>query len=304
MAGLTRYLTRHRWRDQLAGLLFAAPFLIGFLAFSVYPFIASLYYSFTDFALLNRPEWLGLENYQHLLQDPVFHKALQNNAYMVFIGIPIYVIWALFTAVLLNAGVRAQGLFRALCFLPGVVPSVAASYVWLWVLNPRTGVGYYMSALGITPPLWFNDPQWAKPGLILFWLWSVGFDTVIFLAALQGVPQDLHEAAELDGAAPWRRALSIDLPLISPAILFVLVTGVIWALGYFTQAYIISSGTTGATIGGRESSMLFLSIYIYQNAFQYLKMGYASALAWIMFVLNAAFTIIMLRLSRSRVFYV
>jgi len=301
---LTRYLARHRWRDQLAGLLFASPFVIGFLALTVYPFFASLYYSFTDFALLNQPEWLGSENYRHLATDPVFQKALTNNAYMVFIGIPIYVLWALFTAVLLNIGVRVQGIFRALCFIPAVVPSVAASYVWLWVLNPRTGIGYYLSLIGITPPLWFNDPAWAKPGLILFWLWSVGFDTVIFLAALQGVSQDLHEAAELDGAALWRRAISIDLPLISPAILFVLVTSVIWALSYFTQAYIISTGTTSGVLGGRESSMLFLSMYVYQNAFQYLKMGYASALAWTMFLLNATFTVIMLRLSRSRVFYV
>jgi multiple sugar transport system permease protein len=298
-------LKRSRWRDQVAGLLFASPFLIGFLVFNAYPFFASLYYSFTDFALLGSPKWLGLQNYLHLIHDSVFLKALSNNAYMVFIGLPIYLVWALLTAFLLNQALPAQGLFRSLYFIPAVTPSVAASYVFLWVLNPRTGIGYYLSKIGITPPLWFNDPAWAKPGLILFWLWTVGFDTVIFLAALQGVPQDLHEAAEIDGAGRWRRGLSIDLPLISPSILFVGVTSIIWALSYFTQAYIIAgAGSDAASLtGGRESSMLFLSIYIYANAFQYLKMGYAAAMAWLMFILNAIVTFLMLRFTRRRVFY-
>jgi multiple sugar transport system permease protein len=199
---------------------------------------------------------------------------------------------------MMNLKVCGTKVFRTVYFLPAIMPSVAASYVWLWVLNPRTGVGYYLTSLGIRPPLWFNDPVWAKPGLILFWFWTVGFDAVIFLAALQGIPEDLHEAAELDGADLWQKVINIDLPLISPAILFVLVTGVIWVIGYFTQAFIIAGPE-----GGRESSMLFLAMYLYVNAFQYLKMGYASAIAWIIFVLNAIMTYLLLRLSHKRVFY-
>lgn len=289
---------RVRWRDQVTGLLFALPFILGFIGFRLYPFFASLYYSFTDFSLLGQPHWIGVGNYSELLRDRVFRIALSNNAYLVFVGMPFYILWALFTALLLNLKVRGIRLFRTIYFLPAIMPSVAASYVWLWVLNPRTGVGYYLSLFGITPPLWYHDPLWAKPGLILFWFWTVGFDTVIFLAALQGIPQDLHEAAELDGASRKQRAISIDLPLISPAILFVAVTGVIWAIGYFTQAFIIAGPE-----GGRESSMLFLAMYLYSNAFQYLKMGYASALAWVIFILNALMTVALLRVSRERVFY-
>jgi len=289
---------RIHWRDQVNGALFASPFIVGFLAFSLYPFLASLYYSFTDYGLMGRPEWVGLQNYLDLVRDKVFHVALNNNAYLVFIGIPFYIVWALLTALLLNARVHGISIYRTLFLLPATIPSVAASYVWLWVLNPRTGVGYYISLFGLNPPLWYNDPQWAKPGLILFWLWTVGMDALIFLAALQGIPQDLKEAAELDGATQRRRALSIDLPLISPAILFVTVTGVIWTISFFTQAFIIAGPT-----GGRESSMLFLALYLYVNAFQYLKMGYASALAWMLFLVNAALTLIMLRASRERVFY-
>jgi multiple sugar transport system permease protein len=282
----------------LAGFLFALPLIIGFLTFSLYPFLLSLYYSFTDFSLLGKPAWLGLQNYQEMVGDVVFRKALSNNAYMIFLGIPLYTVWALFTAFLLNLEVRGRSIFRTLYFLPAVMPSVAASYVWLWVLNPGTGVGYYLTYLGISPPLWYSDPNWAKPGLILFWLWSVGFDTVIFLSALQGVPKEILEAAEMDGAGYFRRALRIELPLISPAILFVVVTSVIWAISYFTQAIIIAGPD-----GGRESSMLFLSMYIYANAFQYLRMGYASAMAWTLFLANALMTLIMLRVSRNRVFY-
>ncbi|MHB0875633.1 MAG: carbohydrate ABC transporter permease [Anaerolineae bacterium] len=289
---------RVRWRDHITGLLFAAPFIVGFLAFTLYPFLASLYYSFTDFGLLGQPQWVGLQNYTSLLRDEVFHIALSNNAYLVFVGMPFYIIWSLLVALLLNVNVRGQPLFRTIFLLPAIMPSVAASYVWLWVLNPRTGVGYFLSLVGITPPLWYNDPAWAKPGLILFWFWAVGLDALILLAALQGIPQDLKEAAQLDGASPRRRAWSIDLPLISPAILFITVTGVIWTVGYFTQAFIIA-GTTG----GRESSMLFLALYLYVNAFQYLKMGYASALAWVLFFINAGLTFAMLRITRERVFY-
>jgi multiple sugar transport system permease protein len=298
---LSAYIGRARhihWRTQLAGFLFALPLIIGFLAFQLYPFLASFYYSFTDFSLLGKTNWLGLENYQQMLHDPVFIKALTNNAYMILIGIPLYTLWALLTAFLLNLDVGGRAIFRTLYFLPAIIPSVAASYAWLWVLNPSTGANYYLTWLGIAPPLWYSDPDWAKPGLILFWLWSVGFDTVIFLAALQNVPKELLEAAQIDGASSFRRILSIELPLISPAILFVVVTSVIWALSYFTQAYIVAGPE-----GGRESSMLFLSVYIYTNAFQYLKMGYASALAWVLFALNALVAFLMIRISRSQVFY-
>lgn len=298
MSALRRGGSRIQWRTQLAGFLFALPLIIGILAFNLYPFLASLYYSFTDFSLLGQTNWLGLQNYEQMLQDEVFLKALSNNAYMILVGIPLYTLWALLTAFLLNIEVRGRALFRTLYFLPALIPSVAASYAWLWVLNPSTGANYYLTWLGITPPLWYADPNWAKPGLILFWLWSVGFDTLIFLAALQNVPKELVEAAEIDGATYLRRVLKIELPLISPAVLFVVVTSIIWALSYFTQAYIV-----GGLEGGRESSMLFLSVYIYANAFQYLKMGYASALAWMLLLLNAAVTLIMIRLSRTQVFY-
>ncbi len=308
MSAARRHFGRIFWRNQVNGLLFASPFIIGCLAFSLYPFVSSLYYGFTDFSLLGTPHWIGLANFRQIVfRDANLRIAVFNTGYLVLLGIPIYVLWALATAFLLNLDIRGKSAFRSIYFVPAITPAVAGTYIWLWMLNPRTGiVSYYLSLLGIVPPLWFMDPNWAKPGVIILMLWGVGLDTVIFLTALQGVPKELHEAAQLEGANWWSRSIDIDLPMISPAILFVVVNSVIWALQYFTQPYLITMGaytTGGAPTGGRESSLLFLSIYIWANAFQYVKMGYASAMAWLMFICNLALTAIMLRVSRERVFY-
>jgi multiple sugar transport system permease protein len=302
-SGGTRRFRRVNWRNQLKGFLFASPFIVGFLALQLYPFLASLYYSFTDFSLMARPHWLGLENYRHMLfGDPVFRTALANTIYLVLLGIPIYVFWSLITALLLNLRVAGRSLFRTIYFLPAITPTVAATFVWIWLLKPRTGiVSFYLSKLGIVAPLWFNDPHWAKPGVILLWLWAVGVDTVILLTALQGVPKELHEAAELEGAGWWARTVYVDLPIISPALLFVTVNCVIWVLQTFTQPFLITGGQ--AATGGRESSLLFFSMYIWANAFQYVKMGYASALAWMLFILNLGLALVVLRATNRRVFY-
>ena len=290
------------------GLAFISPWLVGFLAFYLYPALASLYYSFTDFKILSSPHWIGLANYQHMLGDRMFWKALGNTFYITIIGVPLSVTCALGIALLLNTKrIVGIGFFRTIFYLPVVVPSVAAALLWIWLLNPQYGlVNQALGALGLPHPAWFYDPNWAKAGIILISVWGVGDVVIIYLGALQGVPQQLYEAAEVDGAGRWTRMRHVTIPMISPAILFNLITGAIGAFQYFTQAYVISEGTVGrgsGAVGGQSGSLLFYGIELYNEAFRYFNIGYASALAWVLLVVILITTAVMLRVSRTRVYY-
>ncbi|NPV80866.1 MAG: sugar ABC transporter permease [Firmicutes bacterium] len=266
--------------------------------FTLYPFAASIYYSLTDYSVLNAPEFVGVGNYVTLFsKDPLFWKSLYNTLYYAVISLPLQILVALGLATLLNQRVRGLAVFRTIFYLPSIVPIVGASIVWMWLLNPQYGIiNGILYALGINGPGWITDPVWSKPSLIIMSLWGVGGSMIIYLAALQDVPVQLYEASELDGASPLHKFRHVTLPMISPAIFFQLVMGLIGALQYFTQAYVM-------TQGGPADSTLFYSLYLYNNAFRYFKMGYASAMAWILFIIILVLTLLVFRTSRSWVYY-
>jgi multiple sugar transport system permease protein len=227
---------------------------------------------------------------------------LFNSAFLTLIGIPAQLTLALACAMLLNIKIHGQALWRTVYILPTLMPPVALALLWRWMLNPELGlVNNALRSIGISGPLWFADPLWSKPSIILMQLWAVGAMTVIYLAALQGIPHELYEAAEIDGAGRLQRFWNITLPMISHVTLFQLITGVIWSLQFFTEAYII--GGVGSNPGAPEGSLLFYGLYLYIQGFQYLNMGYASAMAWILFIITALVTWLLLRGLRRWTFY-
>ena len=303
---------RPRWsrsdrRNLMLGLAFISPWLVGFLLLTLYPTLASLYYSFTDFKVLQAPRWVGFANYIAMVKDPLFWKSLYNTFYITLIGTPLSVVVALGIAMLLNIkGIRGIGTFRVIFFLPVIFPAVAASILWLWLLNPPYGlVNQLLGMIGVKGPGWFYDAGWAKNGIILIAIWAAGDVIIIYLGALQGVPRALYEAAEVDGAGWWTRFRHVTIPMISPAILFNLITQGIAAFQSFDKAYVISQGIgiNGAAVGGTQNSLLFYGLNLYNAAFRYFRMGYASALAWVLLLIILFATFLLLRISRNRVYY-
>jgi multiple sugar transport system permease protein len=296
-------------REFVAGLAFSLPWVIGVLAFLAYPMVTSLYYSFTQYEIPLPPRWVGLGNYAKLFtEDRFFPQSLWNSAYLTLIGIPVQLAFALFCAILLNLKIRGQAVWRTIYVLPTLMPAVAMAILWNWILNPQFGlVNHLLKIFGIKGPLWFQSPLWSKPSIIIMQTWAVGFMTILYLAALQGVPQELYESAEIDGAGAMRKFFSITMPMISPVTVFQLITGIIWSLQYFTQAYVIGVISTGgggsSSLGAPQGSLLFYGLYLYIQAFEYLKMGYASALAWILFLISAAVTWVILRTSDRWAYY-
>lgn len=294
-----RTLTRSERKALRNGLLFTSPWIIGFLAFRVYPFFASLYYSFTFYPILDRPKWVGLDNYINLFDDPRFLTSLYNTSYYALGAVPLATLVGIGLAMLLNTKVRGLSFFRTIYFLPSITPVVATAIVWLWMFDPINGVvNYMLDLVGIHGPGWMGSPQWSKPALILMSMWGVGGAVVIYLASLQDVPRELLEAAELDGANSGQKIRHVTLPMISPVILFNVITGIIGAFQYFTEAFVMTGGT-----GSPADSTLMMSIYLYQSAFQYFKIGYASAQAWMLFLIVIAFTVVLFRVSGRLVYY-
>jgi len=279
------------------GLLFVAPWIIGFLAFTLYPFIMTFYYSFTKFDIVSSPKFIGLDNYRALFHDHTFWHALYNTAYYTVLEVPFSTILAIGIAMLLNMRVRGVKVYRVIFFLPSVVPLVAGAILWLWLFNPTFGiVNSILNSIGIHGPGWMFSVAWSKPTFVLLGLWGIGTPMVIYLAALQGVPREMYEVAALEGASAWQRTRNITLPMISPAILFNVVLGLVACLQYFAQAYIITSG-------GPDNSTMFYALYLYYQAFRYLHLGFASAMAWILFVVVVALTLLLFRLSKRFVYY-
>lgn len=290
-----------RKRDLISygkGMAFVSPWLIGFLAWTVYPILASLYYSFTRYDVLNPPRWIGFENFTELfLNDQKFRIVTSNTLYFVLIGVPVGVIVAFLLAILLNNELKLRPFFRTIFFLPSIVPAVATAMVWLWIYNPRYGlINSILANYGFTAIPWLSSPSLAKNSLIIIHAWAQGGAMVIFLAALQDVPRSLYDAALVDGANAWRRFWHITIPMCTPAILFVLLTSLINMFQYFTIGWLL-------TEGGPNLSTEFYGIYLYRNAFKFFKMGYASAQAWILFVLVVLFTIAIFRSSARWVYY-
>lgn len=295
--------TRRRFA---AGILFTAPWIIGFFAFTLYPMLTSFYYSFTEYHVKRAPVWIGAGNYQALIGDRLFWTSLYNTAYMVLLAVPLGLLISFCCAVLLNLKVRGQSIYRVIYFLPSIVPVVASTLLWLWILNPSSGLlKTALSYLGLKSPNWFMDPAWAKPGLILLGLWGTGGTIMIYLSGLQDVPVSLLEAAELDGASWWKRLWHVTVPMVSPITLFNLIMGVIGMFQYFAQAYVFGAGvsTTGVALGAPLNSTLFYSVYLYHTGFMYLRMGYASAMAWILFIIIMVCTLLLLRSSERWTYY-
>lgn len=291
--------TRHNF---WLGMAFLAPWSIGFLLFTMYPMGASLIYSFSEYHLRAPLKWIGLTNYINLLQDKLFFTALGNTAYMVIIGVPLTLLLSFFCAILLNIKVPGQSIYRVIYYLPSIVPTIASTMLWLWILNPSSGLmNTLLSLFGIQGPNWLKDPMWAKPSLILLALWGMGGTIIIYLSGLQDVPLSLIEAAQLDGASWWQRLIHITIPMVSPITLFNLITGVIGMFQYFAQAYVF--GNTAGSIGSPLNSTLFYSVYLYQTGFLFLKMGYASAMAWILFFIILGCTMLLFRVSSRYTYY-
>lgn len=280
------------------GLAFVSPWLAGFLLFTLYPVCASFWYSLTDYPVLRPPRFVGLQNYITLLtRDEYFWRYAVFNTVFMFLGLPLNLAMGLWLATLLNQKLRGMAVFRAIFYLPSVVPAVASAMLWLWVFNPQGGLANsVLSVLGLPRVNWLLNPATSKPSFILMDMWTVGGGMVITLAALQGVPRHLYEAAILDGAGPWKRFVNVTLPIISPVLFFQALMGVIGTFQYFTQSMIM-------TRGGPQMSTLFYALYLFRNAFQYFKMGYAAAMAWILFAITLTLSLIVMRLSRRWVHY-
>lgn len=280
------------------GLLFTSPFIIGILWFTLYPVVSSAYYSLTAYNLATPPIFIGLQNYRLMFtQDPLFLTSLINTAYYTLVSVPLQIVLSLLFAMLLNTRVIGRSFWRAVYFFPTVVPSVVVALLWMALLNPQGGpINEFLGFLHLPQPAWLASPTWAMPGLILTSLWGIGSTVVIFIAGLQDVPRHLLEAAEIDGAGTWSRVWHITVPMISPIILFNFIINLIGSFQSFTTNYVMTGG-------GPMNATLMYPLYLYQNAFQFIRMGYASALGWVLFVIVMALTLTTLRVSRRGVFY-
>jgi multiple sugar transport system permease protein len=303
-------MTRGERRNLWLGLAFASPWIIGFLAFTLYPVLASVYYSFCDYDVLSKPVWVGTLNYRDMVTDNVFWKSLYNTLYYAAFSLPLCLVVALLVAVLLNQTVKGRSMFRATYFLPSLVPVVASCMVWLWILNGNLGIiNLALSWFHIQGPQWLADEKWTKPSLILMAIWGCGNTMVIYLAALQDVPRSLYEAAEIDGAGAWVKFRHVTVPMISPVIYFNLIMGIISSLQTFAQAYIMFSGGAlggggvAQRVGGPNRSALFYALYLYQCAFDFHQMGYACAMAWILFLIILFLTWAATQSTRRLIYY-
>ena len=302
--------TARAQRTRFAWLILT-PALLGMLIFFVYPLIATVVFSFTRFDLVSRPQWIGLRNYDYFLhEDPLIWTALRNTLWLVVVMVPARVIFGLVCALIVTSVKRGAGLLRTIYYLPALAPPVAATVAFVFLFNPGTGpVNHVLGWIGINGPLWFSSPSWSKPGLVLLGLWGVGDVMIILMAALLDVPVDQYEAASLDGANAFQRFRYITLPNISPVLLFSVVTGVIAMLQYFTEAVVaaqVASGQANAgagttsTLGFPDKSTLTFSSWLYQEGFGNFYLGYASALAVVMFAVSIVFIVFLLK--RSKVF--
>jgi len=285
------------WSETRDAYLFILPWVIGFIFFTVGPMLASLYISFTRWEIVTPSEWVGLTQYVRLIQDDRFYLSLYNTAYYVFLGVPLHLFLALLAALAMNINLAGVRIFRTLYYVPSITPVVANSILWLWIFHPQWGLANaFLQLLGLEGLYWLQDPRLSKPSFIIMSFWSIGGQMIILLAALKGISPTYYEAAEIDGAGLLRQFRHITLPLLTPALFFNLILAIIGAFQVFTQAFIM-------TQGGPSYSTLFYVLYLYRMAFENFRMGYASAMAWILFVIILLFTLIQFRFSNLWVFY-
>lgn len=288
-------------QEAVWAYLFISPWIIGFFVFTVGPMLASLYFSATEYNVIDPPEWVGLANYHRLfLNDPLFWHSLKVTLNYALMALPLGLLIGFFLAILLNQKIPGVNLWRTVYFLPSVVAGVAVTLLWIRIFNTRIGIlnPFLEKVFGIKGPGWLQDPDWALPALVIMGLWGIGGSMIIYLAGLQGIPTTLYEAATLDGANTWQRFQNVTLPMMTPVIFYNLVLGMIGSFQYFTEAYVASGGE-----GGPVRSTLVYNLYLYQNAFKFFDMGYASALAWILFLIVLILTVLVFRSSDFWVFY-
>lgn len=280
------------------GYAFISPWLIGFIVFFAAPFLLSVYFSFTRYDVVSAPVWVGWANYRKLFfDDPLFWKSLGITFKYALAAVPASIAGGLGLALLLNLEIRGISIYRTIFYIPSIVPVVATSVVFVWILNPQIGlVNGILRAFGVIGPAWLQDTTWAFWSLVFMSLWAVGGGMIIYLAGLKDVPISLYEAAIIDGAGPLQRTWYVTLPMITPVIFFNLIMGVIGAFQYFTQAYIM-------TMGGPDDSTHFYALYLFNRAWRYLDMGYASAMAWILFIIVMSLTILIFRTHKRWVYY-
>ncbi|MFH0794710.1 MAG: ABC transporter permease subunit, partial [bacterium] len=309
-------LTRMTRQELAAGLLFISPWLIGFLLFFLVPMVTSLILVFANYDVLHSPRFVGGENFQNLLgfhrteqgrlapNDVLFWKSLWNTLYIAILAVPITQMVSLGLALLLNTEIRGVRIYRTAFYLPVIVPTVATAILWMWLLNPQTGLlnpvfNTFLAPFGLRMPTWFDDPDWARPGVVLLLVWSCGSAMIIWLAGLKSIPNVYYEAVEMDGASSLDRFFFITLPLLTPYLFFNLVIGLIGTLQLFTEAYVL---VVPPSIGPGDSLLLYV-YYLFLNGFSYFRMGYACALAWLLFVIIFALTWFQFKLAPRWVHY-
>jgi multiple sugar transport system permease protein len=289
--------SRLRRKEAVEGYLFMLPAVYGFLAFTLLPMLASFMLSLTDYDLISAPRWAGVANYTTMAKDPFFWRSLRVTLTYAVLNLPLGLVLALAVAILLNQRVPFVAFWRTLYVLPTVLSGVAVAVLWRWLFNPEFGLlNVILRFFGIRGPNWLGSPQWALPSLVIMGLWGIGGGTLIYLSGLQSIPTDLYEAASIDGAGALGRFRNVTLPMLSPILLFNVVTGLIGTFQYFTEAYVLTSG-------GPENATLFYMLYLYRNAFSYFQMGYASALAWTLFVIVVVLTLAVFKSTPMWVHY-
>ncbi len=290
-------LTRKERRNLAVGLLFVSPWIVGFLAFLVYPIYYTLRISFTRYTGFGEPVWIGLDNYRALFDDELFWTSLYNTLYYTALAVPLGAVVAMGLALAMNQPVPEVPIYRAVLYLPSILPLFALSFIFLIMMNPTQGIfNQILINLGLPQVNWFGDPTWAKLAIVFLAQFGAGQVALIFLAGLKGIPVTLYEAAMLDGAGAWNRFRNITLPMMTPVILYDLILGLSLGLQVFTQAYVI-------TQGGPADATRFYVLYLYENAFQYGKMGYASAMAWVLFLITFVLAMAVFRWSQRWVHY-
>ena len=282
-----------RKRELIYGLLFISPWLVGFLVFTLFPICSSLYYSLCEYQVIKAPVYVGLNNYKTMFQDKTFLKALSNTFYMVLFGVPITTITAVGISIIMNhKELKVTGPFRVVFFIPTLVPTVVASLLWIWVMQPETGIiNRLLGYIGIRGPGWLSSIFWSKPALIIMMIWTCGNAIIIYLAGHQDIPVSLYESASLDGAGFFSQTLFVTIPLLRSTILYNVVTLIINVFQWFAEPYIMTNG-------GPDNSTMFYSLYLYQNAFSYFKMGYASAMAWILLLIALGIILVLFKVFR------
>jgi multiple sugar transport system permease protein len=286
-------------REAIEGILCITPWLLGFLCFTAGPMIAAIWLALTDYEILRPIHFTGAANFFKAWRDPLFSKSLWNTAFYTLMYVPLNLVSALLMAMLLNVKVRGGGIYRVIFYVPSIMPAVASAFLWMWIFNPNYGLANALLHLfGLPPQKWLFDEAMAKPSFAIMGVWGLGRAMLVFLAGLQGIDPVLYEAASIDGATAWTRFWRITLPMLTPVLFFNLIIGIIESFQVFTTAFIMTDGK-----GSPNNATLFYVLYIYIQGWQFAKMGYASTLAWVLFVLVLVMTLLQFKLANRWVFY-